>query len=417
MNAARSFNRIGVLSILALSGVAVELLAGDAHATWECTVVDGQDSTNSGHYDGPVSGATSAILIEGWAQPLYTQGTWDGNSYLRAGIDNTFGTLECSGTSDPFLLSDVTGAEGQYNQSAIMVGTLAWSNYTSYPDGGLFVQSNIYGPGPGSNINVGAAVLDVPSMAADSSNNPDIFYHQLATVGENTWVQTQHFNGSSWGSPVTLDNYLVEDGLNNNNTAAVSFNGSVYMFYGESYDEYLTGFVSNGSGGWTSLGVIDGYPGVGTHGQANDDFVGSYPAAIVGGSTLYVFYSDVSNGSLRVSYMAASDGIWHAEPVDTSISLNTAPAAVLYSGTAVEVFYVDTSTNTLKAAWLSGSTWETAVIDGGSSNVCGSNGGTSHALGGPIAVVQRAGCVGGATGPHVFYADTARSNLREAFWR
>jgi hypothetical protein len=57
------------------------------------------------------------------------------------------------------------------------------------------------------------------------------------------------------------------------------------------------------------------------------------------------------------------------------------------------------------------------TIDGASSSNCAGNGGITGPLGGPIAAVERPGCNGTASAPHVFYAniDTNHRDLREGY--
>jgi hypothetical protein len=136
---------------------------------------------------------------------------------------------------------------------------------------------------------------------------------------------------------------------------------------------------------------------------------------------LYVFYADASTGQadwgMRVSHIAANSTTWYAQTVASGFDLYHAPAPTIDSNnSSLQVYYIDTTHGKVMETWKSGSSWATPVtIDGASSSNCGASA-TTHTITGPISVVQRPGCLGGSSGPHVFYGDAVRGNLREAFW-
>jgi hypothetical protein len=140
------------------------------------------------------------------------------------------------------------------------------------------------------------------------------------------------------------------------------------------------------------------------------------PSAVVDPETnaLHLFYFDMPNG--RLWYVKRPPGErWGASVIvdgkgsqygSQDAMMGGSLAAVMHSGP--QVYYTDDTRHTLIGSWTDGTSWHPGVIDGAGTNRCNGAGATAHPLGGPLAVVQH------GLGPHVYYADIARGNLREA---
>jgi hypothetical protein len=402
---------------------ALTLTTRDAHALWECDIVDGQDSTYYWATLQPVSGSTAAIKWNGYVLPLYWRGTPQFGpsypTYIREPVDYSFDSEPCSGNEGYWEDFDQTGNAYEWNPTALQVGGTTWFAYACY-GGALCAGSAYNGPGTGSIVDY-ALVYDVPSIAADPfSNKVWIFYTDYKQASQSGLANLKllTYNGVSSTAPEIFNEYIVgTSGPYNSpsplaSPSAVPFADDVFLFFptcGLSGCQ-LSGFNFYGTHGafGPSLGDLD--PG-------NDGF---FPKAIVNGSQLYVFHYSASGG-LRVSY--TTDGVgdsWAVQTVDSSAKLSFPAAPVLYNGSLM-VFYVDENTHSVKQAWQSGSGWATVTIDGGSSNnnncQINSGTGTTRTLEGPISAVASVGCLGGdSTSLHIFYADSYRNNLREAFW-
>jgi hypothetical protein len=205
---------------------------------------------------------------------------------------------------------------------------------------------------------------------------------------------------------------------------AVTWNGQLWVFYWDVTRGALRAKTSSDGSTWTltgaNAGFVDGYGGS-NHQVWND--VGAYPTAIVDTSDnrLYVFYLDTTLNNLRFSYLDSGSSTWVAGVVQSGVNMDT-PAAATVSGCigclGVQVWYVNTETHTLQGATRTGDSFGyQATVDGGPSNQCGALGGTSHGIYGPVAGVYDTNmCIGGSTGPHLYYQDQSTGALREAFW-
>jgi hypothetical protein len=293
-------------------------------------------------------------------------------------------------------------------------GNYVWTAYTDV-DGNLYAGEGAYQKGPQ------AAPMLFPFTSLGAVRTPAI-----AIFGGQTWVfytQESQYNkiayvtstdGVSWTTPVFLVGSSAEPAQD---PTAVVFNGSLWLFYWLTSEGCLGGMSYDGSS-WSSSTCIDGLGGI--NGQTDND-VGEFPKAIVETSItpnrMFVFYQDYTAGALRASWMIAGNSSWIAQIPDSAVTMDSPPAPVIHGGT-VHVYYIDTANHKVKGTWQTLKSWQTPeTVDGGTSNNCGANGGTSSPLGGPIAAVERPGCGGTASAPHVFYANTDANHrdLREEY--
>jgi hypothetical protein len=384
-------------------------------------VVDGVDSTNQNHTSGTVLGASSAVLNVSIAQPLYMRVDTSGDSSLYTADDAAFGG-SCNNT-DPFtdgeLIDGPTTTPSMLSAAALAdaSGNYVWTAYTDM-DGNLYAGEGAYQKGPQTApmlfpfTNLGA--VGTPAIVIFGGQTW-VFYTQAAP-GYNQIAYVTSTDGTTWTTPV----YLVGSSKQAaQDPTAVVFNGSLWLFYWLPFAGCLGGMSYDGSS-WSGSSFIDGLGG--NNGQTLDN-VGKFPKAIVETSLtpnrMFVFYQDysVSGGALRASWMIAGNSTWIAQTPDSPVTMDSPPAPVIHGGT-VHVYYIDTANHKVKGTWQTLKSWQTPeTVDGGSSNNCGANGGTSSPLGGPIAAVERPGCGGTASAPHVFYAniDTNHRDLREGY--
>ncbi len=431
----RSSVRAGLIAVAALQGAALALVTPDAHATWYCDVVDGAGNDNPGEQAGTTLGCAGAVPFEGQATPVYAMfNTSYTQSVIKSGQDGMWYGVQCNGNYDPYELSVVDptpnlNPPGAALSSGDMVG-LAYTDFESN-----LYASYAFGPAAGTQIyNVAAnggspQILNTPSVAfLGSTDLPYVFFTAFYPSGNYSEVMYRYYNGStggwSGGDPGTR-----LDGSSSSSTglpAAVQWNGALWVFYWNSSLGCLMGQSSSNGSTWTRQSVanncIDGWgQGSGSGGQTWDD-VGDYPSAYVDptDNRLYVFYWDYSADTLRFSYLANGSSTWYSGVVQTGITM-AAPAAAITSN-VLQVFYINQENDTLMGATRYGNTFAyQATMDGGSSNLCGSHGGTSHPLYGPISAISPGGVCrsgygpGGSIGPHIYYGDGTTGALRELF--
>jgi hypothetical protein len=452
--------RTGLLAVAALQGAAIALVAPSAHATWYCGIVDGPGNpnmsgfANSGGTTNETWGATSAISFEASPYPLYVADNNSGQSVLKSGTDNSWPGSQCSGNYDPYNLSVVDPTPNLNGPGAAQYGENVVLAYTDQSDGfnggNLYASFSIYGPSAGTMIYNAAAngnwptAFGTPAVAfltplgqtavpyvffsvtfpeSNGDNYTELFYQSYNQ-------STGEWSGGSGGSPGSF----VTGSAYGSFPTAVTWNEALWMFYWDSAAGCLKGTTSSNGSTWTATqayegnGCIDGgsgFVGNTTYGQTADH-VGIFATAIVDTSNnrLNVFYSDYSATTVRFSYLDSGSSTWYSGVVQSDVDLIWPPAPVMNgeSNALLQVFYINHLTNSFQGVTRTGNTFSyQATIDGGFSNYCGSNGGTSHALGGPVAGVWDWGVCrdgygpGGSAGPHFYYSDAATGALREAF--
>lgn len=429
----QSFQRLGLITVAALQGLAVTLAADLAHATWHCTVVDGPGNSNSGGTSGPVQGSPAAYSYMGYAVPLYTRTAGSGFK-IRDGIDTTF----TCGNTDSFSLADLTAGTAPDIASPFVGGM------TAIEAGGNTWFAKVFGDdiwagfstsGPVANTKIydhngnGWAAEGQPSIAY-YQGVAYVFYHVYSAFTGKFQVRYNTYNTSTgtWSSFQVLDT----TGDSVQSPTAVVFNGNLWVMYWDRTLGRLSGLQYNGST-WAAGGATGWFvDGDGGGWGQNTDHVGEFPIALVDDrvspNVLHVFYWDNDSRYLRESYLPAG-GTWHAQDVAFYQDQQWPAAPVLYNG--IQVYWI--SNHQLWGAARSDTTgtgWSSPyLVDSGAGSTCSvdSGSGTSDSLIGPISAVSiggaplscqqctLAGCVT-FTGPHLFYGDSTTNALREAFW-
>jgi hypothetical protein len=193
-------------------------------------------------------------------------------------------------------------------------------------------------------------------------------------------------------------------------TAAVMYNGTPHVFY---YD------ATNGDlrhGFWTGhawrFENLDGAAGSLALRHVVAD-VGETPTVNTYGTSVQVYFHDVTNGDLRHVWWDGAH--WSSETLDGNVNdaagrknanVGTDATVTLYNG-GPQVWYHDTTNGDLRHAWWNGRQWSFETLDG---DVDASSGRVSSDLGDGPSVVLFGGT------PHVWYHDSSAGALRHAWW-
>lgn len=234
-------------------------------------------------------------------------------------------------------------------------------------------------------------------------NNALHIFHYDATAGV---LRHDWSDASGWHQQIV-------DGGGGYNTGAtptaVVFNGALHVFYNTPGNGQLRHAWGASGSTWTKE-TLDGPGNVGVSGNITAS-VGQSPAAVVSGTTLHVFYTDVTGGNLRYGKISVGSG-WTLQTLDGAPGTlgnwnaytGIDPAVTLYNGT-VQVLYYDSQYGNLRHAWLSGSSWFFENLEGDPGSVSHFNSDIGR---NPTITAL-------STGLQAFYRDAQYGNLRHAW--
>jgi subtilisin family serine protease len=158
-----------------------------------------------------------------------------------------------------------------------------------------------------------------------------------------------------------------QDGAFGQTPRAIQFGTSIQVFYYDVTNGNLKRSYENGSG-WVTE-TLDGAGG--TNGRINAD-VGKMPATAIYNNQLHVFYFDVTNGDLRHGVSDTNGGNWTFETLDgdsqtggrTTAKVGVNPTVAVY-GNTLQVFHYDDTAGNLRHAWFTpGTGWSNENLDG-----------------------------------------------------
>ena len=158
-----------------------------------------------------------------------------------------------------------------------------------------------------------------------------------------------------------------QDGAFGQTPRAIQFGTSIQVFYYDVTNGNLKRSYENGSG-WVTE-TLDGAGGI--NGRINAD-VGKMPATAIYNNQLHVFYFDVSNGDLRHGVSDINGGNWTFETLDgdsqtggrTTAKVGVNPAVAVY-GNTLQVFHYDDTAGNLRHTWFTpGTGWSNENLDG-----------------------------------------------------
>jgi hypothetical protein len=235
---------------------------------------------------------------------------------------------------------------------------------------------------------------------------PDAFYDAGAgSLRDASWSGTRWVYTTVDGAGSTLPGHTSD--TVGGASSAVEIDGRPMVFYSDATDGSLR--VAWRSGGGWRLETLDG-PGSALPGHT-DDHVGAAVSAVVAAGEPEVFYYDASDASLRYARLTSSG--WAFQTLD-------GPGSVLYQhtwhhvgsalsalavGGAPQAYYYDASTGAVHRAWWNGSRWFFLTIDGATSRLAGH---TGQRVGSALDATVLAGQ------PALFYSDTSDASLRYA---
>jgi hypothetical protein len=329
---------------------------------WTFAALDGSSSTLTGHTDGVVGHASSAVEIDGRPMVFYSDST---TNSLRAAwrADGSTGSWRFETLDGPG--STVAGHTDDHVGTAISAAVLAGEPEVFYYDA--------------SSASLRYARLTAAGWRFETLDGPGSVLYQ------HTW----HHVGSS--------------------VSAVVVDGAPQVYYYDATSGALHRAWWNGSR-WFFL-TIDG-PTSRIAGHTGDR-VGSPVSATLLGGRPQVYYADATAASLRSAQQTAAG--WQFETLDGSAStlpghtgdrVGSAVAVTQMNGNA-QVYYYDATRRSLRHAWWDGSAWRFETLDGAGSVIAGHDGDQA----GPAVSVTET-----ANGPQVYYADATAHSLRHAWW-
>lgn len=310
---------------------------------------------------------------------------------------NAFYTYNAYDGGDCTSSSNCTAVLADYLQKQYAVGTQSGSNRWSY--------TTMEGD-PGSLSGRNADVGNQPSTVVFGTNVYSFYYD--ATAGDLRYAKSSTSTTTpSWtfgildGAGGSSGRLNTDLGLTPN---SIVFNGVLHVFY---YDP-TSGNLRHG---WTSDGVnwsFNNHDGdTGSIGGLNAN-LGKTPIATVYGSSLQLFYYDASNGNLRHSW--SSDGsAWSFETLDGdsgavsgyNANVGGDPSVTVY-GSTLQLFYYDLTQGDLRHAWSDASGWHFETLDG--------SGGSSGRVSADVGITSTVAVQGSYL--NVFYYDSSNGNLR-----
>jgi hypothetical protein len=191
-------------------------------------------------------------------------------------------------------------------------------------------------------------------------------------------------------------------------SSVVTFNNGIHVFYYDISNGDLRHGWSDSSGGNWTFETLDGSGGSGKY-SAN---LGLYSAATVYGDSLQLFYYDSTNGNLRHAWYTVAAG-WKYENLDgdpgsigrSDFNVGTHSSVTSY-GTSLQLFYYDVSRGNLRHAWTSPSHgWRFENLEGDRGSISGYD----SAIGEHVTAIQYGNSL------QLFYYDVNRGNLRHAW--
>lgn len=432
--------RTGASVALALASlVAGGLTPREAHAgSWFCNVLDGPNTpTSSTHFPspsfpsvtGPFPGASPSASMYGMgpiSSVLWNNEAWvlygadipaSGGFFVKVGADLGFPSSNPNWTFAEIDGPGLTNNVSVSNPASVVWGSNIWIAYTGGNGSDLFVGGpSGFGPGPGTQVPIlqpnGCHVGAFDPQLVVFQNKLWVFY-SVAIYEDGTCTTNHkeiHFsrhNGTSW--EVTDAKLDGTASFPTYQATPVVFQNQLEVFY---YSPNL-GHIEVASTSGTTFTINTNFAGVGGTSPSLTPNVATLVDTV---GTLHVFHYNQSSGAHTLKdgqQTTAGGGAVAIVSVDSTgdvVGKDSRSAPVLHG--LGQVYYLDQSHNTVVGAWFDGSAWHPGVIDGGSSNLCNSQGGggTSHALGLSITAVERSG------GPHVFYPDQVTGDLREAYF-
>jgi Putative Ig domain len=191
----------------------------------------------------------------------------------------------------------------------------------------------------------------------------------------------------------------------------LAINGAPDAFYYDSSTRSLRDALWT-SGGWV-FSTLDGSSSK-LAGHTSDNVGEASSAVVIDGGPM-VFYSDATTNSLRAAWRTGSTGSWRFETLDgpgstlaghTTGHVGSAISAAVVAGEP-EVFYYDASFASLRYARLTADGWQFETLDGPGSTLYQH---TWHHVGSSVSavVVDRA--------PQVYYYDATAGALHCAWW-
>jgi hypothetical protein len=155
-------------------------------------------------------------------------------------------------------------------------------------------------------------------------------------------------------------------------TATITTGNKLHVFYYDDTNGYLRESVWDSSASkWTSS-ILDGAANTSSGGvKAN---VGEYVTALDYKGSLQLYYYDVTNGNLRHAWW--SNGRWSYNTMDGSsgaggkLNANVGEyVSAMQYGTSLQLYYYDVTNGNLRHAWWSNGRWSYNTMDGSSDNV------------------------------------------------
>ncbi|WP_437995477.1 hypothetical protein WMF26_29800 [Sorangium sp. So ce185] len=412
----RTTHRLIATGAAALSGaLALAAGAGEASAGWTCSTfvnnsVDG--SMQAASYSG-----RPHVFYSFWQQqgitPLRVANTTDTNQTVWSHL-----TL----AGDPALPGQHAGLNSI--GKAVTYGSTFYFPYVDRFTGGLRVAYKTSNTGAWTHIDVDGNGENVfgdmgfQPAAVVFNDKLFIFYTTVGFAASDRVLRAAVYDGSTWS-------YQLIDNIGGiSNARPVVHDGKLRVFYrsfGNTGTNVRQAVTTNGTG-W-SLSVLDGDGGA--NGRTTDHVGGDIAVTTYGSPLgtldLKVFYINETQKNLRVAdfdgttfTFSVIDGTGGIASGATSGDLGYGIDAISYGENILDwrapyVFYTDETNHTLRAAWLSGSSWSAIKVDGANSgNTCSGAVTAGSGVGGP-AVIR------GGGGLFVFYtAGSVGTPLRKA---
>jgi len=190
------------------------------------------------------------------------------------------------------------------------------------------------------------------------------------------------------------------------NPVSVVYGSTLQTFYYDQQNGRLMHTWSDSSG-WHSE-VLDGAGG--SNGRTTEN-VGKSPSVVINGTTLQVFYYNLSERTLRHAWSDSSG--WHFETLDgnaASVSgqsgdMGSVSTAVMY-GSSIQLFYPNLTNGDLRHAWTDSSGWHFENLDGDAGSKAGQKGNYAPSVGTSLTSIVYQNNL------HVFYYSSAQQVLR-----
>jgi hypothetical protein len=298
-------------------------------SSWHTETLDGASSGYPGHTSDNVGNYNVAIVYNGQLQDFYYDYTthslrhawWNGSAWSFETLDGPGTAYASGGATNTDTVADDRNSAVIYNGQL----QLFYNDYDSsdhrlrhaWYSGGTWHFENLDGPNVPKAGTLGRVTYSVgydTSSIVQSNGTLHVFYGQ----SYDTDLRHGWYNGSYWqfeyldGPDAGTGNGQTDDDVGGG-SSVVNYNGQVNVFY-DCGSGWLRHAWYNGSS-W-GFETIDGDGNNGVSSGSSTDDVGNYTGSLVWGNTIQVIDTDEStyNDSLRHSWY--KNGHWYSETLD-----------------------------------------------------------------------------------------------------